>query len=63
MFALFPVGASVGEKDGLRYLYESDSNFAPIPTFGVILAQEALSQNNMITGGMPGFQIDLSKVR
>lgn len=57
-----PVGASTGDKDGLRYLYEGDESFAPIPTFGVLLAQEALSQSNMITGGMPGFQVDLSKV-
>ncbi|XP_057365697.1 peroxisomal multifunctional enzyme type 2-like [Daphnia carinata] len=56
------VGASTGDKDGLRYLYEGDETFAPIPTFGVLLAQEALSQSNMITGGMPGFQVDLSKV-
>lgn len=56
------VGASTTDKDGLRYLYEGSENFSPIPTFGVILAQEALSQSNMITGGMPGFQVDLSKV-
>ena len=56
------VGASTGDKDGLRFLYEGDENFGPIPTYGVLLAQEALTQSNIMTGGMPGFQIDLSKV-
>jgi len=56
------VGASTGDQDGNRFLYEGDSNFAPIPTFGVLLAQEALGQTGLITGGLPGFEIDLSKV-
>jgi len=56
------VGASTADEAGLRFLYESDPNFAPIPSFGVLLAQEALSQSGLITGGMPGFEIDLSKV-
>ena len=60
-FAL-QVGASTGDQDGNRFLYEGDSNFAPIPTFGVLLAQEALGQTGLITGGLPGFEIDLSKV-
>lgn len=60
---IFQVGASTGDADGNRFLYEGDSNFAPIPTFGVLLAQEALGQSGFLTGGLPGFEIDLSKVR
>ena len=59
---LLTVGASVNDADGLRFIYEGDSNFAPLPTFGVILAQHALNQSNMMTGGMPGFNFDITKV-
>lgn len=58
----FAVGASTSDKDGLRYLYEGDEKFAPLPTFGVLLTQEAFTQSHMMTGGMPGFQFDLSRV-
>lgn len=58
----FLVGASTGDKDGLRFLYEGDEKFSPIPTYGVLLAQEVLTESNVITGGLPGFTIDLSKV-
>ena len=52
----------MNDADGLRFIYEGDSNFAPLPTFGVILAQHALNQSNMMTGGMPGFNFDITKV-
>jgi len=56
------VGSSTADTDGLRFLYENDSNFAPLPSFGVLIAQEALGESSVLTGGMPGFSVDLAKV-
>ena len=56
------VGASVADPGGLRFVYECDVNFSPLPTYGVIIAQHALNKSDMMTGGMPGFDFDLSKV-
>lgn len=56
------VGCSTADEGGLRFIYENDEHFAPLPTFGVLLAQEALGQSGFLTGGMPGFNIDLTKV-
>eukprot|EP00092_Neocalanus_flemingeri_P007605 GFUD01008207.1.p1 GENE.GFUD01008207.1~~GFUD01008207.1.p1 ORF type:complete len:604 (+),score=134.87 GFUD01008207.1:249-2060(+) len=54
------VGVSTRDKDGLRFLYEDHENFAPLPTFGVIPALSGT--DGLVTGGVPGLTIDLSKV-
>jgi len=54
------VGVSTRDKDGLRFLYEDHENFAPLPTFAVIPAFSGL--DGLVTGGVPGLSIDLSKV-
>lgn len=62
-FKFCTVGVSTMEKDALRFIYENDDDFAPIPTFGVIVAQEALGATGAMTGAMPGFSFDLTRVR
>jgi len=54
------LGASTLDKDGLRYLYEGDDNFGPLPTFGVIPAFAA--SVGLITGEVDGLEIDLTRV-
>jgi len=54
------VGVSTTDKDGLRFLYEDHENFAPLPTFGVIPALDGMA--GLVTGVVPGLNIDLSKV-
>ena len=54
------VGVSTRDKDGLRFLYEDHEHFAPLPTFGVIPALSGTG--GLVTGGVPGLTIDLSKV-
>jgi hypothetical protein len=54
------VGVSTQDEDGLQYLYEGHSNFAPLSSFGTIPGFGGLSQ--LITGSIPGINIELSKV-
>jgi len=54
------VGVSTRDQDGLRFLYEDHENFAPLPTFGVIPALSGT--DGLVTGGVPGLTIDLTKV-
>ena len=56
------VGVSTTDPNGLRFIYEADADFGALPTFGVILAQEAFRKSGFATGGMPGFKIDLARV-
>lgn len=54
------VGASTKDPDSLRFLYENHEAFSCLPTFGVIV-----SQNAMMGGGLssvPGLNIDLTRV-
>lgn len=43
-----------------RFLFEGNSEFAALPTFGVIPAFGGFS--DLFTGGVPGLDIELSKV-
>jgi len=54
------VGTSIGEKDSLRFLYENDPQFAPLPTFGVLPGLAWL--DTLVSGGVPGISVDLAKV-
>jgi len=54
------VGASTKDADSLKFLYEGHDNFSPLPTFGVIPALSGL--DGVVTGGVPGLSIDLSRV-
>uniref|UniRef100_A0A8C6UV60 Hydroxysteroid (17-beta) dehydrogenase 4 n=1 Tax=Neogobius melanostomus TaxID=47308 RepID=A0A8C6UV60_9GOBI len=54
------VGMSTTDQDSLRFLYENHEEFGCLPTFGVII-----SQNAMMDGGLssvPGLNIDLTRV-
>jgi len=48
------------DEDGLQLLYEGHSDFAPLSSFGTIPGFGGLTQ--LITGSVPGVNIDLSKV-
>ena len=54
------VGASTKTKHGLELLYEGSENFAALTSFGVVPAYEGLT--SLISGKVPGLEIDLSKV-
>ena len=54
------VGASTKTQHGLDLLYEGSENFTPLTSFGVIPAFGGLK--TLITGQVPGLNIDLSKV-
>lgn len=54
------LGASTLDKDGLRYLYEGDDNFGPLPTFGVIPGFAGMT--GLVTGEVEGLEIDLTRV-
>lgn len=54
------VGMSTKDPDYLRFLYERHQDFSCLPTFGVIISQDA-----MIGGGLssiPGLNIDFTQV-
>ena len=54
------VGASLGQSNGLDLLYEGSEKFGALTSFGVIPGFPCLSA--LITGQVPGLQIDLSRV-
>ncbi len=56
------VGATLESPSSphLRYIYERHSQFAPLPTFGVLPAMQVLK--TMMDNGIPGMEIDLSSV-
>ena len=54
------VGASTTQQAGLRYLYEDEEGFCPLPTFGVIPALSGTG--GLVTGSVPGLNIDLQNV-
>ena len=55
------VGASLSQANGVDLLYEGSENFGALTSFGVIPAMGGLS--GLITGKVPGLQIDLAKVK
>ena len=61
---LSPVGITTNQPDGLQFLYEKHNNFGAFPTFGILLAQKAIVENEILTGGLPGAwrNLDFSKV-
>ena len=54
------VGASLSQSNGLDLLYEGSEKFGALTSFGVIPGFPCLSA--LITGQVPGLQIDLSRV-
>lgn len=52
------VGMSSRDPQQLQFLYEGDTNFCCLPTFGVIPAQGAL----LGLGGIPGLNIDFTRL-
>ncbi|XP_048189865.1 peroxisomal multifunctional enzyme type 2 [Perognathus longimembris pacificus] len=59
MYAL-GVGASVKDPKDLRFVYEGNSDFSCLPTFGVILAQKTLMDGALAE--VPGLSVNLTKV-
>lgn len=54
------IGATTKNANELRFIYENDSDFCVLPTFGVVPSFGANAY--MISGEVPGLQVDLSKV-
>ncbi|KAB7501939.1 Peroxisomal multifunctional enzyme type 2 [Armadillidium nasatum] len=55
------VGVSTKDEDGLKFLYEGDEDFSPLPTFAIIPAQEALMSSGFFLK-LPGWNVNLAKV-
>lgn len=57
------IGASVKNAPDMRFLYENDGDFAPIPSFfvlpGLLLA---MSTDKLMSKALPGQQVDFSNV-
>ena len=53
-------GNNNNDDFGMNILYENSENFVPISSFGVIPAFGGLAL--LVTGGIPGLPIDLSRV-
>ena len=54
------VGSSTLDKDSLSFLYENNTLFSPLPTFGVLPGLAWL--DTLVNGGVPGISVDLAKV-
>lgn len=54
------VGATVKDGKDLRFLYESDPNFAAIPTFFILPSLQLLLSSEIITSALPSGKADLS---
>ncbi|XP_066130254.1 peroxisomal multifunctional enzyme type 2 [Saccopteryx bilineata] len=59
MYAL-GVGASVKEPKDMKFIYEGDSDFSCLPTFGVIIAQKSIMGGGLAE--IPGLSINLAKI-
>ncbi|XP_044517938.1 peroxisomal multifunctional enzyme type 2 [Gracilinanus agilis] len=59
MYAL-GVGASVKNPENLKFVYEGNSDFSCLPTFGVIPAQKCMMEGGL--SEVPGLTIDYAKV-
>uniref|UniRef100_A0A8C3VRH3 Peroxisomal multifunctional enzyme type 2 n=1 Tax=Catagonus wagneri TaxID=51154 RepID=A0A8C3VRH3_9CETA len=59
MYAL-GVGASVKEPKDLKFIYEGNSDFSCLPTFGVTLAQKSIMGGEL--AAIPGLPVNLAKV-
>ena len=57
---LYALGVGASTSDSLDYLYEGAENFGALTSFGVIPAMGGLT--GLISGMVPGLDIDLSKV-
>ncbi|XP_047469588.1 peroxisomal multifunctional enzyme type 2-like [Penaeus chinensis] len=55
------VGASVEEENGLKFLYENDEDFTPLPTFSVVPSQAVMFGGNLWSS-IPGWTVDLTKL-
>lgn len=56
------IGVSTEEPDHLRFLYENSEDFGPLPTFGIVPMQAAMLASGVITGGVDGLDVNLTKV-
>ncbi|KAJ0067927.1 hypothetical protein NL108_011726, partial [Boleophthalmus pectinirostris] len=54
------VGMSTKDPDSLRFLYENHPEFSCLPTFGVIVSQDALMGGGLVS--VPGLNMDLTQV-
>ncbi|KAL7641340.1 UNVERIFIED_CONTAM: hypothetical protein RMT77_008479 [Armadillidium vulgare] len=55
------VGVSTKDENSLKFLYEGDEDFCPLPTFAIIPAQEALMSSGFFLK-LPGWNVNLAKV-
>ncbi|XP_036136814.1 peroxisomal multifunctional enzyme type 2 [Molossus molossus] len=59
MYAL-GVGASIKEPKDLKFIYEGNSDFSCLPTFGVIVGQKSVMSGELAE--IPGLSINLGKI-
>lgn len=60
---LSSVGITTDQRNSLQFLYERDPKFGAMPTFGILLAQKAIVQTGLLTGGLPAWRnLDFSRV-
>ena len=57
---IFSVGYTTKDEDYLKFLFEGSPDFCVVPSFAAIAAQSA--STGMFTGGIPGLNIDPTKV-
>lgn len=55
------VGVSLEEKDALKFLYENDEEFSPLPTFSIVPAQASM-MGESLWSNMKGYSPDPAKI-
>ncbi|KAG0718765.1 Peroxisomal multifunctional enzyme type 2 [Chionoecetes opilio] len=55
------VGVSTKDEDALKFLYENDEAFGPLPTFCIVPSQAAMMDGSL-WANIPGWKVDLTKL-
>ncbi|RZC40486.1 peroxisomal multifunctional enzyme type 2, partial [Asbolus verrucosus] len=56
------VGASLANQNELKFLYENDEEFIPLPTFYILPAMQALFTSSKTESAIPGKTITLAQI-
>ncbi|GAB6018934.1 hypothetical protein CHUAL_000582 [Chamberlinius hualienensis] len=56
------IGISTAEEGHLQYIYENSADFKPAATFGMVPAMAACVNSGIVTGGVPGLNVDVSRL-
>ncbi|XP_063905915.1 peroxisomal multifunctional enzyme type 2 [Zophobas morio] len=55
-------GASTKKDNEMRFLYENDENFTPLPTFYILPGMQAMFASSQLESAIPGKTISLAQV-